>query len=67
MRKKTLPTAPHFSPPVTGHLVISAKVFAGELLIEISDDGPGCELTNGQVPESNGVGLSNTRERLATI
>lgn len=50
-----------------GNLVISAKVFAGDLLIELSDDGPGCELIDGQVPESKGVGLSNTRERLATI
>lgn len=50
-----------------GHLVISAKVFAGDLLMELSDDGPGCDLVDGQVPESNGVGLSNTRERLATI
>jgi two-component sensor histidine kinase len=50
-----------------GHLVISAKVFAGDLLLELSDDGPGCDLVDGQVPESNGVGLSNTRERLATI
>ena len=50
-----------------GNLAISAKVFAGDLLIELSDDGPGCELINGQVPESSGVGLSNTRERLATI
>jgi sensor histidine kinase YesM len=50
-----------------GHLGISAKVFAGDLLLELSDDGPGCELVDGQVPESNGVGLSNTRERLATL
>lgn len=50
-----------------GHLVISAKVFAGDLLLEISDDGPGVELINGRIPNSNGVGLSNTRERLATI
>jgi len=50
-----------------GHLKLSAKVFAGDLLIELSDDGPGCDLIDGHVPESNGVGLSNTRERLATI
>lgn len=50
-----------------GHLSISAKVFAGDLLIELSDDGPGCELIDGHIPESKGVGLSNTRERLATI
>ena len=50
-----------------GHLSISAKVFAGDLLIELSDDGPGCELIDGHIPESNGVGLKNTRERLATL
>ena len=50
-----------------GHLSISAKEFAGDLLIELSDDGPGCELINGHIPDSNGVGLRNTRERLATI
>ena len=50
-----------------GHLSISAKVFAGDLLIELSDDGPGCELVNGHIPQANGVGLRNTRERLATL
>ena len=50
-----------------GHLIVLAKVFAGDLLIELSDDGPGCELVDGHIPNSNGVGLSNTRERLATI
>jgi two-component sensor histidine kinase len=50
-----------------GHLRISAKVFAGDLLMEISDDGPGCELVDGEIPDAKGVGLANTRERLATI
>jgi len=50
-----------------GHLNISARVFAGDLLMELSDDGPGCELVDGHIPDSKGVGLSNTRERLATI
>lgn len=50
-----------------GHLRISAKVFAGDLLIEVSDDGPGCELDNGTIPGAKGVGLQNTRERLATL
>jgi len=50
-----------------GHLRISARVFAGDLLIELSDDGPGCELVDGHIPEASGVGLANTRERLATI
>lgn len=50
-----------------GHLRISAKVFAGDLLIEVSDDGPGCELINDNIPDAKGVGLRNTRERLATL
>jgi two-component system LytT family sensor kinase len=50
-----------------GHLRISAKVFADDLLIEVSDDGPGCDLVNGHIPKANGVGLRNTRERLQTI
>lgn len=47
-----------------GHLRIAAKVFAGDLLIELNDDGPGVELVNGEIPNANGVGLRNTRERL---
>jgi two-component system LytT family sensor kinase len=50
-----------------GHLNISAKVFGGDLLIEVRDDGPGCELLDGNIPSEKGVGLRNTRERLATI
>jgi two-component sensor histidine kinase len=47
-----------------GHLRIAAKVFAGELLIELSDDGPGVKLVDGLIPDASGVGLRNTRERL---
>lgn len=47
-----------------GHLRIAAKVFAGDLLIQLSDDGPGVELVDGEIPDSKGVGLRNTRERL---
>ncbi|UCC15294.1 MAG: histidine kinase [Gammaproteobacteria bacterium] len=50
-----------------GHLRIAARVFAGELLIELSDDGPGVELVDGRIPDSKGVGLSNTRERLREL
>jgi two-component system LytT family sensor kinase len=50
-----------------GHLKISAKVFAGDLLMEVSDDGPGCELVNNSIPDAKGVGLRNTRERLAAL
>lgn len=50
-----------------GHLRIAARVFAGDLLLEISDDGPGVELVDGQIPDANGVGLRNTRERLVEL
>ena len=50
-----------------GHLRIAAKVFAGDLLLELSDDGPGVDLVDGQIPDANGVGLRNTRERLLEL
>jgi len=50
-----------------GTLRIAARVFAGDLLIELSDDGPGVELVDGRIPGANGVGLRNTRERLAEL
>jgi two-component sensor histidine kinase len=50
-----------------GHLRIAARVFAGDLLIELSDDGPGANLVDGQLPGGKGVGLRNTRERLREL
>ncbi len=50
-----------------GNLCIAARVFAGELLIEVSDDGPGVALVDGNIPGANGVGLRNTRERLQEL
>lgn len=50
-----------------GTLKISARVFGGELLLEVSDDGPGCELVDGAIPGAGGVGLRNTRERLQEL
>lgn len=50
-----------------GTLRIAARVFGGELLVELSDDGPGCELEDGHIPGAEGVGLSNTRDRLETL
>ncbi len=50
-----------------GCLKIGARVFAGDLLLELSDDGPGVELVDGQIPGANGVGLRNTRERLEEL
>jgi two-component sensor histidine kinase len=50
-----------------GNLRIAAKVSNGELWLEVSDDGPGVELVDGQIPGANGVGLRNTRERLQEL
>ncbi len=50
-----------------GTIRIAARVFAGDLLIELSDDGPGVDFANGNLPRANGVGLANTRERLQEL
>ena len=50
-----------------GSLRIAARVFAGDLLLELSDDGPGTELVDGQIPGATGVGLANTSERLLEL
>jgi len=50
-----------------GNLRIAARVFAGDLLMELSDDGPGVDLDAGEIPEAKGVGLRNTRERLKEL
>jgi len=50
-----------------GTLRISARVFAGDLLLQLSDDGPGAQLVDGEIPGASGVGLRNTRERLAEL
>lgn len=50
-----------------GTLRIAARVFAGDLLLELSDDGPGVELVDGRIPGANGVGLRNTEERLEEL
>ena len=49
-----------------GTISVGARVFGGELLLEVVDDGPGAELTAGN-NEGNGVGLLNTRERLREL
>jgi LytS/YehU family sensor histidine kinase len=50
-----------------GAIRIAARVFAGELLIEVADDGPGLEHTRSNGTSRNGVGLANTRERLKEL
>lgn len=50
-----------------GLIRIEAKVFAEQLLIEVTDDGPGIPLQNGELPKYGGVGLRNFQERLKEI
>ncbi|MFT7559231.1 MAG: two-component system LytT family sensor kinase [Flavobacteriales bacterium] len=50
-----------------GTIRIAAKAFAGELLIELSDDGPGITSLNGDIPDFDGVGIRNFRERLSEL
>ena len=50
-----------------GTISVGARVFAGELLIELADDGPSTELTIDYKEGGNGVGLANTRERLREL
>ncbi len=45
-----------------GHVRIDARVHEGKLEVEVSDDGPGICVEKGRVKE--GIGLTNTRERL---
>ncbi len=47
-----------------GAICISARVFAGALLLEVADDGPGMDTAVQPKHKRNGVGLANTRERL---
>jgi two-component system LytT family sensor kinase len=49
-----------------GRLRISAHVIQGRLVMELEDDGPGLN-GNERAREGRGVGLSNTRERLAQM
>ena len=50
-----------------GKITIGARAFEGNLLLEVSDNGPGIEFVNGQMPVFLGVGIVNTRERLEAI
>jgi len=50
-----------------GSISVKAKVFADELLIELSDDGPGVPLVEGKLPDFGGVGLRNFKARLEEI
>jgi len=50
-----------------GTIKIAAKKWENNLIIEVSDDGPGVELLDGSITNSRGVGVSNTSSRLAEL
>lgn len=50
-----------------GNITLNAQVFAGELLIEIIDDGPGIQAQEKDDDSRTGVGLVNFRKRLETL
>jgi signal transduction histidine kinase len=51
--------------PGPGRVEVRGRVEDGQLLLEVRDDGPG--LGDGSRRAKEGVGLTNTRERLAKI
>lgn len=50
-----------------GRIDIHARVDRGQLLLTLSDDGPGCDELQGAAASGHGVGLANTRERLRVL
>ncbi|MDI9240667.1 histidine kinase [Lysobacter sp. LF1] len=51
-----------------GTLRIEAQRDGQQLVLRVTDDGPGCQsLEGGQLPPGKGVGLRNTRERLNVL
>lgn len=54
-----------------GEITIKAKTFGHDLLLEVADNGPGMSIVDGSVKTADnsdsGVGLVNTRERLAAL
>ncbi|MEX2961777.1 sensor histidine kinase [Microbulbifer sp. TYP-18] len=51
-----------------GKITIGARTFAGELLLEVSDNGPGvAEAELAQLGSGRGVGIRNTCDRLRSL
>ncbi|WOX07282.1 sensor histidine kinase [Microbulbifer pacificus] len=51
-----------------GEITIKARVFAGELLLEVSDNGPGVSPAElAKLGTGSGVGIRNTCERLQAL
>lgn len=50
-----------------GEICISSERVGRDLLLQVVDNGPGVEFINGRMPTFTGVGIVNTRERLAQL
>lgn len=50
-----------------GCIRVVAKSFGRDLLLEVSDNGPGADIVDGQLNRCHGVGLPNIRERLQSL
>ena len=50
-----------------GVISIHSKTFGQDLLMEVTDNGPGADIVGGQLKRSNGVGLPNIQERLVSL
>lgn len=50
-----------------GKITVRVNHFGDDLLIELSDNGPGAQIQNGNLHRENGVGLVNSRERLEAL
>lgn len=50
-----------------GQISISASTFGDDLILEVSDNGPICNISTGELFRTNGVGLTNIRERLQSL
>jgi len=50
-----------------GTITIVAKTFGNDLLLEVSDDGPGLMASTSSTSKGEGVGIANIKDRLQTL
>jgi LytS/YehU family sensor histidine kinase len=50
-----------------GQISISARTFGDDLMLEVTDNGPIVNMSQGELFRTNGVGLTNIRERLQSL
>ena len=50
-----------------GTIAISASKQGEQLILVVADDGPGIVSDNGELPEMDGVGIANTKDRLQQL